>query len=148
MEAVNPLSNASGIAMGSFVNPRDSGRAKGLFCNFKVTSFTVKSSDWTQYTIYCWCKQNEAVTHADSKTKTSISFIWQAADDYQGDVLFRCTFVKDYSTFWVAVPSSNGLVRVGTVTDAPPINDPLTIPIHLMIDDLFLSFVKFLDSLL
>ena len=53
------------------------------------------------------------MTHADSKAKTTLDFIWQAPVDYQGDVLFRSTFVKDYSTFWVAVPSSNGLVRVG-----------------------------------
>ena len=53
------------------------------------------------------------MTHADSKAKTTLDFIWQAPIDYNGDVLFRATFVKDYSTFWVAVPSSNGLVRVG-----------------------------------
>ena len=70
------------------------------------------------------------MTHADSKAKTTVDFIWQAPFDFQGDVLFRCTFVKDYSTFWVAVASSNGPVRVGRSSSAggPPPPPPAAYP--------------------
>jgi hypothetical protein len=55
----------------------------------------------------------QKVTHAGSKAKTTLDFVWQAPVDYKGEVLFRSTFVKDFLTFWVRVPSSNGFVRVG-----------------------------------
>ena len=48
------------------------------------------------------CPKN-ALTHSDSRGKTSLDVTWEAPRDYQGDVLFVTTFVKDYATFWAQV---------------------------------------------
>lgn len=59
------------------------------------------------------------LTHHNSRNKSSVDLTWQAPNDFQGDVTFLCTFVRDYSTFWVSVPSSTS-VRVGRSANVNP----------------------------
>nr|Q0Q028.1 RecName: Full=Putative defense protein 3; Short=DFP-3; Flags: Precursor [Antheraea mylitta]ABG72706.1 putative defense protein [Antheraea mylitta] len=49
---------------------------------------------------------DNAVTHANSVDKTTVSYIWTAPEDFVGDVVFLVTIVKVYETFWVAIPSA------------------------------------------
>jgi len=64
-------------------------------------------------------RPQNVLTHADSRGKTSMEVLWQAPADYQGDVVFKCTFVRDFSTFWVQVPA-NQRVRIARSAPAPP----------------------------
>ena len=45
------------------------------------------------------------MTHVRSNFKTSVKLKWNAPSDFQGRVRILGTFVKDYSTYWVKVPS-------------------------------------------
>nr|AIC33904.1 defensin [Antheraea pernyi] len=47
-----------------------------------------------------------AVTHANSVDKLTVSYLWTAPEDLEGDAVFLVTIVKVYETFWVALPSA------------------------------------------
>ena len=53
----------------------------------------------------CGNKVQSSVTHVRSNFKTSVKLKWNAPSDFQGKVRILATFVKDYSTYWVKVPS-------------------------------------------
>lgn len=56
--------------------------------------------------VSCDNKVQSAVTHTIGSFKTSVKVKWNAPSDFQGMVRILATFVTDYSTYWVKVPSS------------------------------------------
>ncbi|XP_046634200.1 putative defense protein 3 [Daphnia pulicaria] len=85
------------------VNPEDSSsKPLGRFIN---SPYQARSVD-------CLPGEQNALTHRDAKSKNNLELTWQAPPDYQGEIEFRCTFLRDFSTFWLRVPAST-LVRVG-----------------------------------
>ena len=65
------------------------------------------------------------MTHVRSNFKTSVKLKWNAPSDFQGKVRILATFVKDYSTYWVKVPSVDLEVRkyVEPILNDGPINN-------------------------
>ena len=57
--------------------------------------------------VNCGNKPQTAVTHVSSNPKNSVKVKWIAPSDFEGSVQIHATFVKDYSTFWVKVPSNS-----------------------------------------
>jgi len=45
------------------------------------------------------------VTHKDNGAKEKVEMKWTPPEDFDGDVMFKTTFIEDISTFWVQVPS-------------------------------------------
>ncbi|XP_046657704.1 putative ferric-chelate reductase 1 homolog isoform X2 [Daphnia pulicaria] len=88
IHATNPAS-PSIVALGSFINPPPNTK-----------------------TLTCSPGLQNSLTHGDGRGKATLDITWQAPTDFQGEVQFRATFVKDYNTFWTQVPAV-ALVRVG-----------------------------------
>nr|P0C963.1 RecName: Full=Putative defense protein 2; Short=DFP-2; Flags: Precursor [Antheraea mylitta] len=73
-----------------------------------VGTWTVKPNDNFSQLLNCG-EPGNAVTHkhhANSEDKQTVSYLWTASGHLEGDVVFKVTIVKDYHTFWVAVPSA------------------------------------------
>jgi len=68
----------------------------------------------------CVSGLENSITHGDSRLKTTLDVTWQAPLDFEGDIEFKATFVKDYSTFWTGVVGSER-VRVGRSTSPPSV---------------------------
>merc|ERR1712071_287698 len=75
-----------------------------------------------------------AVTHIvpwwpfNPTLKTAEAVTWTPTQDFQGDVIFKATFVQDKRTYWIGVPSSP--LRVGpylTTTTIPTTTEQPTI---------------------
>ncbi|XP_058622044.1 putative ferric-chelate reductase 1 [Onychostoma macrolepis] len=63
---------------------------------------------------------NSSVSHTSNRNKSSIEAKWTAPTSGQlGDIEFRATFVKNFTTFWVGVKSS-AVVYTGTPATAAP----------------------------
>ena len=60
---------------------------------------------------------HNSITHRKAQDKTSIRAQWMAPSDFEGDVIFRFTFLKEYKTFWVG--AETGKVRVSRSPAAP-----------------------------
>ena len=73
--------------------------------------------DDAQY-VSCNNLPQTTVTHRNPSDKTSVRVRWVAPSDFTGDVRILATFVKDYSTFWVKVSSSDL-----QVTEADPASE-------------------------
>merc|ERR1712071_351302 len=82
------------------------------------------------------CQQHlsGAVTHIvpwwpfNPTLKTAEAVTWTPTQDFQGDVIFKATFVQDKRTYWIGVPSSP--LRVGpylTTTTIPTTTEQPTI---------------------
>ena len=74
--------------------------------------------DEAQY-VSCNNLPQTTVTHRNPSAKTSVKVRWVAPSDFTGGVKILATFVKDYSTFWVKVPSSDL-----QVTESDPASEP------------------------
>ena len=48
---------------------------------------------------------HNSITHRKATSKTSIQAQWMAPSDFEGDVIFRFSFLKEYKTFWVGAES-------------------------------------------
>ena len=60
---------------------------------------------------------HNSITHRKAETKSSVKAEWRAPSDFDGDVIFRYTFLKEYKTFWVG--AETGRVRVSRSPAAP-----------------------------
>ena len=60
---------------------------------------------------------HNSITHRKAETKSSIKAEWMAPSDFDGDVIFRYTFLKEYNTFWVGAETDR--VRVSRSPAAP-----------------------------
>jgi len=113
------------------------GTQSGLFKGFLVMAFENGTSGMQPIgtfdepnegqVIDCSGEKKNAVTHSSPSAKTSVVMKWFPPADYDGDVIFRTTFVESRSTFWVKEPSKVVRVRrqsivtadVSTVDDLP-----------------------------
>lgn len=102
LAAINPADNFRGFLIHATNSSSQSFMALGSFINPPSNTKSVTCSPGLQ----------NSLTHGDGRGKTSLDITWQAPAEYQGDVEFRATFVKDYNTFWTQVPAV-ALVRVG-----------------------------------
>uniref|UniRef100_A0A0N7ZMX6 Ferric-chelate reductase n=1 Tax=Daphnia magna TaxID=35525 RepID=A0A0N7ZMX6_9CRUS len=102
LAAINPADNFRGFLIHATNSSSQSFMALGSFINPPSNTKSVTCSPGLQ----------NSLTHGDGRGKTSLDITWQAPAEYQGDVQFRATFVKDYNTFWTQVPAV-ALVRVG-----------------------------------
>jgi len=75
-------------------------------------------------TIDCSGGTQNAATHTSSALKRSVVVTWTPPQDYEGFVVFKTTYVKDFSTFWVKTPSS--AVRVKRAADDTPTFTPIS----------------------
>ena len=44
---------------------------------------------------------HNSITHRKSSGKTAIKAKWMAPSNFEGEVIFRYTFLQEYKTFWV-----------------------------------------------
>jgi len=65
----------------------------------QVGSFIVSGDDVSYMT--CGRGIHNSITHRKATSKTSIQAQWMAPSDFEGDVIFRFTFLKEYKTFWI-----------------------------------------------
>ena len=93
------------------LNPTGSETFKGFFLQARnsdddiIGSFETVTSDGKY--VNCGNKPQTAVTHVNSGPKSSVKVKWTAPSDFEGSVQIHATFVQDYSTFWVKIPSNN-----------------------------------------
>ncbi|KAJ3637706.1 hypothetical protein MTP99_001143 [Tenebrio molitor] len=64
--------------------------------------FQPKGND--AHTIDCG-QSGDTLTHNEANNKEMIEVDWQPPLDYEGQVVFNCTFAQNYQTFWVGVES-------------------------------------------
>ena len=74
----------------------------------QVGSF-ITSGDAVSY-LTCGRGIHNSITHRKAEAKTSIEAEWMAPSDFDGAVIFRYTFLKEYKTFWVGAETEK--VRV------------------------------------
>ncbi|KAF7496143.1 Putative defense protein 3 [Sarcoptes scabiei] len=53
------------------------------------------------------CGSASAATHANEKSKNSITLTWKAPDNFSGEVEFKATVVKEFKKFWTGITSSS-----------------------------------------
>ena len=101
------------ISSGSSVNVELKPKASEEFIGFFLQARDVVNnvagtfetlSDDGRY-VDCDNRAQTTVTHAKSNSKTSVKVKWNAPSDFEGKVRILATFVTDYSTYWVKVPS-------------------------------------------
>ena len=101
------------ISSGSSVNvelkPKASEEFEGFFVQARDSQDNVVGTfetlgDDGKY-VDCDNKVQSTVTHVKPNFKTSVKVKWNAPSDFEGKVRILATFVKDYSTYWVKVPS-------------------------------------------
>ncbi|XP_016134459.1 putative ferric-chelate reductase 1 [Sinocyclocheilus grahami] len=87
-----------------------------------IGTFTV--TDSSVQLLSCDGVANRAVSHTSDSKKSSIQAKWTAPTSGQlGDIEFRATFAKGFSTFWVGVKSST-VAYNGTGTSSATPNTP------------------------
>ena len=69
----------------------------------QVGSFIVSGDDVSYMT--CGRGIHNSITHRKATSKTSVQAQWMAPSDFEGEVIFRFTFLKEYKTFWVGAES-------------------------------------------
>jgi len=69
----------------------------------QVGSF-VLSGDEASY-LTCGRGIHNSITHRKSTRKSSIKAKWMAPSNFEGEVIFRYTFLQEYKTFWVGQES-------------------------------------------
>ncbi|XP_025420155.1 putative ferric-chelate reductase 1 homolog [Sipha flava] len=57
-------------------------------------------------TLDCNQVPSSGVTHSSNTKKKSVEFDWEAPDNFNGQVHFVATVIKDYATFWVGINSN------------------------------------------
>merc|ERR1719450_458934 len=94
------------------LQPTGSGTFKGFLLEARsveddsiIGSFVTVNNDGKY--VNCGNKPQTAVTHVNNSPKSSVQVKWTAPSDFVGSVKLLATFVQDYSTFWVKVPSNN-----------------------------------------
>jgi len=106
-----------GDMLGVELKTRESQQFKGFIIQARsakdkgnqVGSFVV-SGDQASY-MTCGRGIHNSITHRKSNLKESIQAQWRAPYDFDGEVVFRFTYLREYNTYWVAVETSP--VRVG-----------------------------------
>ena len=93
------------------MKPKSSEEFEGFFVQARdsqdnvVGAFEILGDDGKYVT--CDNKPQSTVTHATANFKKSFKVKWNAPSDFQGKIKILSTFVTDYSTYWVKVPSSD-----------------------------------------
>ncbi|XP_052399219.1 putative ferric-chelate reductase 1 isoform X1 [Carassius gibelio] len=96
-------------------------QARRVGSSTPIGTFTVTSN---AQLLSCNGVANRAVSHTSDDKKSSIQAKWTAPTSGQlGDIEFRATFAKGFSTFWVGVKSST-VAYNGTGTSSTTPNTP------------------------
>merc|ERR1719422_641910 len=74
----------------------------------QVGSFVVSGDEASYMT--CGRGIHNSITHRTNALKEKIAAQWRAPFDFEGEVVFRFTFLSEYSTYWVGVDTAK--VRV------------------------------------
>ncbi|EFX80568.1 hypothetical protein DAPPUDRAFT_304086 [Daphnia pulex] len=67
----------------------------------------------------CGSGSMNAATHSDASTKNSVTLKWTPPPNYSGRVIFRTTFVKEKTIFWVKSESQTVTFTAPSTTTAP-----------------------------
>jgi len=70
----------------------------------QIGSFVVSGDDASYMT--CGRGIHNSITHRKSNGKSSVKAQWRAPSDFEGEVLFRYTCLKEYQTFWVGLETA------------------------------------------
>lgn len=92
----------------------------------KVGSF-VLSGDEASY-LTCGRGIHNSITHRKSTRKSSIQAKWMAPSNFEGEVIFRYTFLQEYKTFWVGQESERIRVSRSAGDDEEPSDQEELIP--------------------
>ena len=68
---------------------------------------------------------HNSITHRKAEAKTSIEAQWMAPSDFEGDVMFRYTFLKEYKTFWVGAETEKVRVSRSPAGEEEEDEDPV-----------------------
>jgi hypothetical protein len=81
---------------------------------------TFQTEEWKY--VDCDPGVENAVTHPNNSTKSSVTVDWIAPADYTGVIAFRATVVRQFDTFWLGIQSGEVTVaaaRGNTLTRTP-----------------------------
>lgn len=81
----------------------------------QIGSFVVSGDDASYMT--CGRGIHNSITHRKSNGKSSVKAQWRAPTDFEGEVVFRYTCLKEYQTFWVGLETQP--VRVTRSIEEP-----------------------------
>lgn len=81
----------------------------------QVGSF-ILSGDVASY-ITCGRGIHNSITHRTSSSKSSIQAQWLAPTDFDGEVIFRYSFLKEFKTYWVGLETDRIRVTREVVKD-------------------------------
>ncbi|CAL4140771.1 unnamed protein product, partial [Meganyctiphanes norvegica] len=87
--------------------------------DMEESALTMLFFDNNKTNIVCSLGGGNAVTHGGGSQKAKVVLEWEPKSDFQGDIVFKGSFVKDYATYWVAVTSEKVTVVKREPTPAP-----------------------------
>ncbi|CAL4102296.1 unnamed protein product [Meganyctiphanes norvegica] len=105
-----PLGNNSRVTLNLEVNKIEYFKglllqAREVGSNQAIGTFYINENNNIKYLTCGDEGSNNAVTHSSSDKKSSIEVDWEPDDDFEGDVQFVATVVKDAPIYWVAFKS-------------------------------------------
>ena len=67
---------------------------------------------------------HNSITHRKSNGKSSVKAQWLAPKDFEGEVVFRYTYLKGYETFWVGLETDTVRVTRSIEEPSEPKSEP------------------------
>ncbi|KAK2706518.1 putative ferric-chelate reductase 1 homolog isoform X2 [Artemia franciscana] len=119
--AIGSLPSSPGLFKGFLINARDA------TTNEVIGTFEVPLDDSGRL-MKCSGGTQNGVTHANNARKQRVVLTWQSPANFEGDVVFRGTFVEDYSNYWVNVESERVRVSRSIPFDKAETPLPITTP--------------------
>ncbi|XP_057375534.2 putative ferric-chelate reductase 1 homolog [Daphnia carinata] len=83
-----------------------------------IGTFQIPPSYTLGKTIDCNKEYENAATHKSNDPKQSVTLDWIPPEGYDGEVIFKTTFVEEFIKYWVKQPS--GIVKVVASENAAP----------------------------
>lgn len=74
----------------------------------------------SSHTIDCHGGFNNAATHSSKAHKTSVQLTWTPPEDFEGEVIFKTTYVESKKVYWVKVISEVIKVKLASRTETYP----------------------------
>jgi len=72
------------------------------------------------HTINCHGGFNNAATHSSKAHKSSVQLTWTPPEDFEGEVIFKTTYVESKKVYWVKVVSEAITVKLAARTENYP----------------------------
>lgn len=96
-------------------------------------TFTILPNDQSNFRFYDCADGSPTggVTHTNRNDKSLPQrFLWTPSDGFTGDVQFRLTVVREFSTFWTDIPSA--VLRQGPVNTPPAVTCPPAVSVETL----------------